>query len=229
MVFVAVGGWVSKKVKKMKLPTIGTIEAFAMIVDINGFTTIVSKSAPSECVAQFVRDVLSGGISVIQKNSGTVVGFMGDAFLAVIDNADSVFKSCAGIAKDVDRQREYVSNHQTEFPEDWHYAVGGVGLKIGIEYGWMDISSIHSDFLGEQRLLIGPPINYASRITSRGKGNRALVGPKAMKMGLDQWANSGPYPVKGKTGEDTYQCWELNLGDIWRTGKLGPRKETYWG
>jgi hypothetical protein len=88
----------------VNLPKIGTIEAFAMIVDINGFTTMVSKSTISESIAQFVRDILSGGTGVIQKNNGAVAGFMGDAFLAVLDNADSVFKSCAGIAKDVDRQ-----------------------------------------------------------------------------------------------------------------------------
>jgi class 3 adenylate cyclase len=213
----------------MKLPEIGTIEAFAMIVDINGFTKMVSKSTNSESIAQFVRDVLSGGIGEVQKNNGSVVGFMGDAFLAVLDNADSVFKSCVGIAKDVDRQCEYISNHQKEFPEDWHYAAGGASLKIGIEFGWMDISSIYSDAIGNQRLFIGPPINYASRITSAGKGNRCLVGPQAMKMGLEQWMNNGPYSVKGKPGEGTYEYWELDFSDIWRCGNLKPGQETYWG
>ena len=54
----------------MKLPEIGTIEAFAMIVDVNGFTPMVSESTPSDGVAQFVRDVLSGGIDMIRKHGG---------------------------------------------------------------------------------------------------------------------------------------------------------------
>jgi class 3 adenylate cyclase len=80
--------------KKMKLHENGTIEAFAMIVDINCFTQMVSKSSPSDGVAQFVRDVLSSGIDTIQKHGGSVVSFMGDAFLAILDNPDSVYMSC---------------------------------------------------------------------------------------------------------------------------------------
>jgi class 3 adenylate cyclase len=69
----------------MKLPKIGTIEAFAMIVDVNSFTPMVSESTPSDSIAQFVRDVLSGGIDMVQKQDGAVVSFMGDAFLAILD------------------------------------------------------------------------------------------------------------------------------------------------
>ena len=88
----------------MELPEDGTIEAFAMIVDINGFTPMVSESAQSDVVAQFVRDILSSGIDRVEKHGGSVVSFMGDAFLAVIDNPGSVFMSCVSIPKDLDRQ-----------------------------------------------------------------------------------------------------------------------------
>lgn len=214
----------------MKLPEIGTIEAFAMIVDVNGFTPMVLESTPSDGVAQFVRDVLSGGIDMIQKHGGFVVSFMGDAFLAILDSPDSVYMSCAGIAKDLDRLCEYISEHQKEYPEDWHYAKGGAGLKIAIEYGWINISTIYSDLLGQQKLLIGPPINYASRISSAGVGNRCLVGPDAMNShGMNQWMFNGPYSIKGKQGEGDYVYWQLDLGDIWREGKLGAEEETYWG
>jgi hypothetical protein len=120
----------------MELPKIGTIEAYAMIVDINSFTPMVSKSSQSDLIAQFVRDALSGGVDMVQKHGGSVVSFMGDAFLAILDNPDSVYMSCTGIAKDLDRQCEYVSNHQEDYPDDWHYAKGGPSLKISIEYGY---------------------------------------------------------------------------------------------
>jgi class 3 adenylate cyclase len=214
----------------MEFPKIGTIEAFAMIVDINSFTPMVAKSAQSDSVAQFVRDALSGGIDMVQKHGGSVVSFMGDAFLAIMDNPDSVYMSCAGMAKDLDRQCEYISNHQENYPDDWHYAKGGPSLKISIEYGWIDISTIYSEVLGEQRLLIGPAINYASRISSGGEGNRCLVGPEAFnKHGMNQWMNSGPYSVKGKNNEGDYLYWELDLGDVWREGQMEPGEETYWG
>jgi hypothetical protein len=114
----------------MKLHENGTIEAFALIVDINGFTQMVSKAGPSDGAAQFVRDVLSSGIDTIQKHGGSVVSFMGDAFLAILDNPDSVYMSCVGVAKDLDRQCEYVSEHQKEYPDDWHYAKGGTAVKL---------------------------------------------------------------------------------------------------
>lgn len=213
----------------MKLIENGTIDAFAMIVDINCFTPMVSRSSKSDCVAQFVRDILSGGIDVVQGQGGLVVSFMGDAFLAVLDNVDSVYMTCVGIAKNLDRQCEYISNHQIDYPEDWHYAKGGPSLKIGIEFGWIDISTIYSKLLGQQRLLIGPPINYACRISEAGEGNRCNVGPEAMKNGLNQWWNHGPYKKKAKPGEDEYIYWQLNLGDIWIEGEIEPDEDTYWG
>ena len=214
----------------MILPKNGSIEAFAMIVDINGFTPMVSGSTKSDGVAQFVRDVLSGGIDMIQKHGGSVVSFMGDAFLAILDSPDSVYMSCAGIAKDLDRLCEYISEHQKEYPDDWYYAKGGVGLKIAIEYGWINISTIYSDLLGQQRLLIGPPINYASRILHAEVGNRCLVGPDAMNShGMNQWMFNGPYSMKGKHGKGDYVYWKLDLGDIWREGKIEAEEETYWG
>ena len=214
----------------MELPNNGTLNAFVMIVDINSFTPMVSKASPSENIAQFVRDVLSGGIDLIEKHGGSVVSFMGDAFLAIMDNPDSVYAACGGIAKDLDRRCEYISNHQEEYPDDWHYAKGGPSLKISIEYGWIDISTIYSGMLGEQRLFIGPAINYASRISSGGEGNRCVVGPEAYnKHGMNQWMNSGPYTIKGKNNEGEYHFWELDLGDVWRAGRIAPGDEKYWG
>jgi len=200
----------------MMLPEIGAIEAFAMIVDINGFTPMVSNSVHhNDSIAQFIRDVLSGGIEAVEKEGGIVVGFMGDAFLAVLDDVESVYKTCVGIAHDLDQQCEYISGHQRDFPDDWGYSHGGVSLKIGIEHGWIDVSTIYSNFLGTQRILIGPPINYAARIITGGQGNRCNVGPEAMKHGMDQWWNSGPYSIGGKSGEGKYVYWEMSLGEVW--------------
>ena len=201
-----------------------------MIVDINGFTSMVAKANQTNIIAQFVRDALSGSIQIVERYDGSVVSFMGDAFLAVLDNPDSVFSSCVGIARDIDRQCEYISGHQVDYPFDWHYAKGGVSMKISIEYGWIDISTIYSELLGEQRLLIGPAINYASRISTGGEGNRCLVGPEAFnKGGLGEYTNSGPYSVNGKNNEGNYSYWELDLGDIWREGRIESGDETYWG
>lgn len=56
----------------MDLPEIGTIEAFAMIVDVNGFTQIFSRSRQNDGVAQFVRDIPIGGTEITEKHGGLV-------------------------------------------------------------------------------------------------------------------------------------------------------------
>jgi len=214
----------------MNLPEIGTIEAFAMIVDVNGFTQIVSRSKRSDGIAQFIRDVLIGGIEITKKHGGLVVNLMGDAFLALLDDTHSVYMVCVGIAKDLDRQCEYISEHQENYPNNWQYARGGAGLKIAVEYGWIDISDLYGEPLGCHKLFIGPPINYASRILAAGDGNRCLVGPEAMNSrGLNQWRNYGPFTIHGKPGEGDYIYWQLALGDIWREGYIGSDDDTFWG
>jgi hypothetical protein len=155
---------------------------------------------------------------------------MGDAFFAVLGESEDVYKSCVSIAKDLDRLCEYISIHQKTFSEDWLFSLEGPSLKIAVEYGWMDVSTIHCRSLGKQRLLIGPPINYASRISYAGKGNRCLLGPCAVDMhGMNQWRVEGPQKISPKNGEPEYIYYELDIHDIWRAGPRQTNEETYRG
>jgi class 3 adenylate cyclase len=200
----------------------GENKLFAIIVDINSFTKMVAKPN-AILIAQFTRDVLAGGINAVEKSGGNVVGFMGDAFLAIHKDAEKVFKCCIGIARDLDKICDYISNTKNAFP----FSPKGPSLKIGIEYGFIDISDISSKFLGTQKLFIGEPINYAARIMEAGFGNRCNIGPNAYNKGLKDFIdeNDGPFLIEGKKGENTYTYYELDLGDIWREGDS---KESYW-
>jgi class 3 adenylate cyclase len=190
-----------------------SFSAFAMIVDINSFSKIVAiGEAEGTTLAQDIRDILSSGIEQVEDEGGLVVGFMGDAFLAFLPDSESVFKSCAGIANELDKTCEYIASHKENFP---HLAYGPK-LKIGIEYGSIDVSTIDCEFLGTQKIFVGSTINYAARITSAGTGNRCLFGPQALKQGLNQWPFEGPFYVKGKKGEAKYEYYNLDLDDIWR-------------
>jgi hypothetical protein len=64
---------------------------------------------------------------------------------------------------------------------------------------------------------------------SSGEGNRCHVGPEAMKRGMNQWRHSGPYTSKGKPEEGEYSYWTLDLGQIWKEGKVEEVEDTYWG
>jgi class 3 adenylate cyclase len=199
------------------------IEAFAIIVDINGFGIMVEKNFDSQ--AQTIRDILSGSIEAIERSGGIVVSFMGDAFLAIVSNTDDVYLSCIGIARDIDKQIDYITSLSKEFP----YMPKGPSIKIAIEFGQIDVSEINSKFLGVQKLFIGSAINYAARIARAGSANRCVVGPLAAELlrnefDFDGNILSGPFSIKGKRGENNFSYYKFLLGEIlWDAGK-----DTYW-
>lgn len=203
---------------KFHLPTTGLFEAFAIIADINGFTGMVAEG-DRNLIADFVRDVLVGSIHAIEEAGGEVVGFMGDAVLGVLPDAESAAQACFVIAKDLDGQCAYITNAQKENPDNWGFAPGGPSLKIGIEHGWLSVSEIESRALGTQRLIIGSAINHAARILAAGNGNRCLIGPSAAEHGLSNYELAGPYSVSGKNGEPDYEYFQLDLGSIWIEGE----------
>jgi len=189
---------------------------FAAIVDINGYTRMVSDSAEridASYMATFVRDVLAGSIEAVEDNGGLVVGFMGDAFLAILPNAESTVMACIAIAADVRKQCEYFADGHHDNKEWLPWAVGGISLKIGVEFGVLSKSVIRSKFLGDQTLFVGEAINHAARILSAGHGNRCLFGPRAVAAGVGSYELEGPLSVNGKPGEPDYQYYTFDLSE----------------
>ena len=214
----------------MLVPRNTTIFAFALIVDVNDYSAMVS-SEQALLVAQFTRDVLSGGIAAVEDCGGSVMGFMGDAFLALLPDAQSTFLACAGIAKDLDNQCEYISTSQERDSEAWPFAAGGPSLKIAFESGWIETSEISSRELGTQTLLAGQAINYANRISAAGGGNRCLCGPSSAEqlrlVGYEKILD-GPHSFQGKK-DMLFDFFELDLGEFWRSGPRNEGDESFWG
>jgi class 3 adenylate cyclase len=191
------------------LPQKGTFSAFAMIVDINGFAKLALSDFQD--IAEFTSEVLIGGVYSVEKNGGQVVGFMGDAFFAILHEPENVFRCCSEIAKDMASQYEYFSSSNELNP----LSPDKIGLKIGVEYGKLDTAWIYSKFLGVQQVFTGKAVTYASRILTAGAGNRCIIGPNAYEQGLKQWIQGGSLNVKGKKGEGEYKFYVLELGDVW--------------
>ena len=212
----------------IEIPYEGSLNAFAMIVDINGFTRMVMR-AQGRGVALYVHDVLTSGVRAVESQRGHVVGFMGDAFLALLSTADEVFSACVTIAKSIDRQCQYIAGRRQRDHDLWHYSPGGPSLKIAIEYGSIDVTRIGSASIGDQPLLIGAPINYASRIARAGEGNRCLFGPAAAAAGLSKWGHEGPETLVGKGGEPPYTYYHLSMRDIWQEGERVEGEQTFQG
>jgi class 3 adenylate cyclase len=214
----------------LNIPKIGVMNAFAFYVDINGFTNMVRAAEEiGDSIAQFTRDCLAGAISEIEKAGGEVVGFMGDAIYGVVVDGDSAVDACWGIAKNIDRQCEYISGVQSEQHDIWDYCNGGPSVKIAIEYGRLDISTIYSRLLGEHPLLIGNAINYAARISKAGKGNRCVLGPLAAQKEFSAYRLKGPQKIRGKGREPVYEYYEFSMADIWIEGPIKKGQDKYWG
>lgn len=195
------------------LPESGTFSAYAMIVDINGFGKLAFSDFQG--IAQFTSDLLIGGIYRVEKNGGQVVGFMGDAFYAILHDPEKVYTCCTDIAKDMASQYEEFASSNDSFP----FSPKNIGLKIGVEYGVLDTGRIYSRFLDEHIIFTGRPVTYAARILVAGKGNRCLIGPEAYQQGLKKWIKGRPRFIKGKEGETGYKYYSLDLDDVWTNEK----------
>ena len=180
-------------------------------------------------IAQFTRDSLQKSIEIIEANNGEVVGFMGDAIYGILPNGESTIDSCFGIAKDIDRTCEYISSAQENDSEIWSFCEGGPSVKIAIEYGTLDKSSITSNYLGDHPVLIGSAINYAHRISAAGEGNRCLIGPIAAKMAFTEYNLGELSTTHGKSGEPSYDYYQFHMEDTWIEGLIEPGDDTYWG
>jgi len=207
----------------MIIPKSGRFQAYSIIVAINGFTGLVAHNELCVGISQYVRDVLSGSIVSIEESGGSVIGVMGDAIFGILDSSESVFHSCIKIAKDLNNLCEYLAG------TDYEESVPSLpSLKIGVELGTLDVSTIETDALGTIPFCLGPATNYAARILGAGKGNRCHIGPNAFYAGLNAYIGEDQMrEVCGKAGEPTYQYWQLDLSDIWIEGD--PEDGTmYW-
>jgi class 3 adenylate cyclase len=209
-----------------------TLTAFAIIVDINNFVKMVTSATngatKGKFVAQFTRDTLSHAIQSIEGHGGEVIAMMGDCVVGVVPQGNEICAVCEEIAGAVNRECQHISEHQLLCPEDWDYAPGGLSMKISIEFGCMSVTTICSHQLGTQQLIIGPALNYASRITQTGVGNRCVLGPIA--AGMEEFSSRrlrGPSRVVGKAEGAEYLCYDLCMDDLWIEGSRGEDQLSY--
>jgi class 3 adenylate cyclase len=190
-----------------------SLSCVALVVDINGSEKLIEAGADG-LTGQFFRDLLYGGIQAVEECNGSVISFTGDGFIAVLPTEKDAAHACWGIARDLRKIREHLSDRCDDGSPAWPQMEVGVGLKIAIERGVLEVSSISSSFLGKQPFLVGHPTVYASRISAFGEGDRCVVGPKAAANwpygGLE-----GPYEDEVKHKGLTYRYYFYDLADLW--------------
>ena len=188
----------------------GSFECLVLVVDINASERLIAAD-DAGLAGQFLRDLLYGSVRAVEEHHGSVINFTGDGLIGVLPSEEDAGLACMAIAHDLRKTRDYLEANGTEaFPQ----LRIGVGLKIAVERGLLEVNTISSNFLGEQAFLVGPPTVYATRISRFGKGDRCIVGPKAAAnwpyVGLE-----GPYKGKGKHRGFTYEYYFFDLSDLW--------------
>jgi class 3 adenylate cyclase len=190
-----------------------TVSCVALVVDINGSEKLIDAGEYG-LTGQFFRDLLAGGIRAVEECNGSVISFTGDGFIAILPTEKDAAHASWGIARDLRKTRDYLESCRIDCPEAWPHLDIGVGLKIAIERGELEVSSISSTFLGVQPFLVGPPTVYASRISAFGEGDRCIIGPRAAAnwpyAGLE-----GPFEDEVKHKGLTYQYYFYDLEDLW--------------
>jgi class 3 adenylate cyclase len=190
-----------------------SVSCVALIVDINGSEKLIDAGQDG-LTGQFFRDVLEGGIHAVEKCNGSVISFTGDGFVAVLPTEIDAAQACWEIARDFRKSMEYLEACRKDNPYAWPLLDVGLGLKIAIERGHLEVSSISSTFLGVQPYLVGPPTVYASRISAFGNGNRCVIGPQAAAnwpyAGLE-----GPFEGHVKHKGLNYKYYFYDLDDLW--------------
>jgi class 3 adenylate cyclase len=190
-----------------------TVSCVTLIVDINGSEKLIDAGEDG-LTGQFFRDLLNGGIQAVESCNGSVINFTGDGFIAILPTETDAAHACWNLARDLRKSREYLEACRTDCTESWPQLDIGVGLKIAIESGQLEVSTISSAFLGVQPFLIGPPTVYASRISAFGKGDRCVIGPRAAA----KWPYAGlegPFEGEVKHKGLKYQYYFYDLSDFW--------------
>lgn len=167
------------------------LNASAMFIDIQGFTTFSEKNTP-EKVVEILNEYLKAFCEIIIGNKGLVNKFLGDGLMALFgaptefsDHPDMAVKSafeCYKINK--------------ELSKDF-----GLNVRIGVNSGKMILGNLG----GGKRLeytAIGDNVNLASRLEGANKffDTRIMVGENTYNALSDKTALNylGKFSVKGK-------------------------------
>lgn len=167
------------------------INASALFIDIEGFTTFSEKNPP-EKVVEVLNLYLKAFSEIIMNNKGFVNKFLGDGLMALFGAPES-FEEHSDMALKSAIECYKINN---ELTKDY-----GLNVRIGINSGKMIVGNMG----GGKRLeytAIGDNVNMASRFEGANKffGTRVLMGENTYKQLKESYDLNylGKFSVKGK-------------------------------
>jgi len=145
-------------------------EVTALFVDIRGFTAF-SEAHPPEKVVSMVNRYLELTSTAIQKNSGTIDKFIGDATMALFNAPNNVPNHALCAVEAAWAMKKGATALKQQIMDDY-----GVDLQfgIGINTGAAVVGNMGSDFRMDYTA-IGDAINTAARLESNAEKGQIII------------------------------------------------------
>ncbi|MBN1591918.1 MAG: response regulator [Candidatus Coatesbacteria bacterium] len=156
--------------------------------DISGFSKLCeSLKAYPNLISGFLQEFCEVGAKTIFEHGGVLDKFIGDEIMAlfgVLNHKDDGGKLDAiAAAKTAQTMRGRFAELLPKWIDRWSLYVPEkieIGLKCGIHTGEVLVGNVGTDFR-DQFTALGPPVNFASRLTDRAKPGQILVSQSTEK------------------------------------------------
>ncbi len=177
------------------------INATIFFSDLRGFTAMTEYYDPDKVIA-ILNDYLSMATKITVKYGGRVNKYMGDAVLAVFEEASkyrNVLDYDNAVLAALEIQREYRA-----LMKKWKEEIDpllNLGLGIGLSRGRVVSGNIGSETRMEHTV-IGDTVNLASRLCSKAKDGQTIISEEMYRLmeSMLEVDVLEPVEVKGKTG-----------------------------
>lgn len=144
--------------------------ASVMFTDIRGFTAMSEKMDPEDLIAM-LNLYLSAMTDIIQKNHGTILGFIGDAILAVFGAPiESAAKEYDAVKCAIEMQQKVPGLNEIYSKKNYPKIAMGIGIHTG------DVIMGNIGSLKKMKYdVIGKNVNLASRIETYTIGGQIFI------------------------------------------------------
>jgi len=180
-------------------PAPQTLYATVMFTDIAG-STAVSESLPPAELIRWLDGYVERMTAIVEEQGGVVLRFVGDGILAAfgvpVPRTDEAARA-ADAARAIAAARAMATAVAALNAEQERRALPPIGLRIGIESGWLTAGSIggrgHVEYA-----LIGDVANVAARLEDAARDMAPIRGaPVRVAVGGAAWRLSGETPAAG--------------------------------
>ena len=167
--------------------TAGTEFKTIIFTDIVGFTPVCEKLPPENVVA-VLNEYFDNVVEIINRNSGTLDKFIGDAVMAYFGSRENGAFMAVKSAIEI---LEYLKTSENPI-------IRKIKIRIGINSGDVIVGDIGSRYSRRDYTLIGDNVNTAQRLESAAPENNILISESTYNLIRENISAEAVPPVKLK-------------------------------